>query len=271
MSPPFRIADGLYYVGGREIASYLIETTDGSILINSGLRLSVRLIEANLRELQLRFKEIKVLLISHAHVDHCAGSAKVKELFRDVQYKVMKGDVDVVESGGRTDFAFGSCPPFHFPPVRVDEVLEDGSEVTLGGVVLTAHRTPGHTRGCTTWTMRVQDGNASYDTVIVGSASVIPGYRLVGNEAYPEIADDYARTFQVLRSLPCEIFLSAHGRSFDLWKKYHRMMGNEPAPFVDPEGYRAHVDRMEAAFRRKLERQQRGLVPPTCRWLRPNS
>jgi metallo-beta-lactamase class B len=138
--------------------------------------------------------------------------------------------------------------------------LHDGDEVSLGGATLVAHLTPGHTKGCTTWTMKVDEAGKSYDVVIVGSPNVNDGYKLVGNSAYPEIASDYERTFQVLKSLPVDIFLGAHGSYFDLESKYARLKGGALAPFVDPAGYKKYVSEREQAFRTELAKQKAALT-----------
>jgi len=195
--PPHRVIDNIYYVGSKGLASYLITTPQGHILINSSLEASVPLIRDSVEKLGFRFNDIKILLISHAHWDHCAGSAAIKAL-TGAQYMVMDGDVAVVESGGKTDFQYGNVSSFLYPATKVDRVLHDGDEVTLGGAVLVARLTPGHTKGCTTWTMRVQEAGRTYDVVIVGSPNVNPGYRLVTNASYPQIAADYERMFAVL-------------------------------------------------------------------------
>jgi hypothetical protein len=159
---PFRIADNLYYVGSQDLASYLIVTPQGDILINSSFVESVPLIRASVEQLGFRFKDIKILLISHAHSDHDAGSADIVKQ-TGAQYMVMDGDVPVVESGGAKDFAY---PQQLYPIAKVDRVLHDGDEVKLGNVVLVAHKTPGHTRGCTTWTLKVKQGKQMLNAVI---------------------------------------------------------------------------------------------------------
>ena len=186
---PHRIAGNLYYVGTRGLASYLIVTPDGHIHINSSLENSVPLIEASIGKLGFRFADVKILLVSHAHWDHNAGSALVKER-TGAKYMVMEPDVAVTEDGGKSDFYYGKTPASWSRPTKVDRVLRDGDQVKLGGSVLTAHLTPGHTKGCTTWTMKVSDGNRSYGLVILGSLNVNPGFRLVNNEQYPGIAED---------------------------------------------------------------------------------
>jgi metallo-beta-lactamase class B len=251
--PPFRIAGNLYYVGSTDLASYLIATPEGHILINSDLEASVPLIHASVERLGFKFSDVRILLISHAHWDHDAGSAAIKRL-TDAKYMVMDGDVPVVESGGRSDFQYGSVPSSLYPPAKVDRVLHDGDEVALGGAVLVAHLTPGHTKGCTTWTMKVTDGGKAYDVVIVGSPNVNPGYRLVNNPRYPQIAADYERMFRVLKSLPCDIFLGAHGSYFDMQAKYARRETGAAA-FVDPAGYKKLISTKEQDFRAELARQ----------------
>ena len=258
--PPFRIAPELYYVGSRGLASYLVTTPAGHILINSNLEASVPMIRTSVESLGFRFADIRILLISHAHYDHDAGSARIKEL-TGARYMVMEGDVSVVESGGRTDFQYGADTAQHYPVAKVDRVLRDGDEVQLGGKVLTARLTPGHTRGTTTWTMKVSEAGKSYDVVIIGSPNVNPGYKLVGNAAYPKIADDYEQTFRVLKSLPVDYFLGAHGSYFDMEKKYAQWSGAKlvaRSPFIDRAGYQAYVADRERAFRAELARQRAG-------------
>ena len=253
--PSFRIAGNLYYVGSKGLASYLVATSQGHILINSALEANVPLIRASVEKLGFKFADVKILLISHAHWDHNAGSAAVKAL-TGATYMVMDGDVSVVESGGKTDFQYGNVPGSQFPPTKVDRVLRDGDEVKLGGAGLVARLTPGHTKGCTTWTLKVEEAGKTYDVVIVGSPNVNPGYQLVRNVAYPQIAGDFERTFRVLKALPCDIFLGAHGSYFDLDTKYAHMKERGPGAFVDPDGYRTYVAEREQAFRIALAKQK---------------
>ena len=254
--PAFRIAGNLYYVGSKDLTSYLVTTPEGHILINSDLEASVPLIRASVESLGFKFTDIKILLISHAHYDHNGGSALIKEL-TGAKYMVMDGDVEAVESGGKTDFQYRDDPDSLYKPTKVDGVLHDGDEVKLGGSVLVAHLTAGHTKGCTTWTMKVQEGSTTYNAVIIGSPNVNPGYKLVGNELYPQIAEDYDNGFRVLNSLPCDLFLGAHGSYFDMEKKYERFKRGVTTAFVDPAGYKSFVAEREQAFRREL-RKQRG-------------
>jgi metallo-beta-lactamase class B len=266
--PPFRIAGnlaetpgtgpreggGLYYVGSEDLAAYLIVTPQGDILINSNLASSPTLIRKSVEMLGFHFKDIKILLISHAHYDHCAGSAEIKRL-TGAKYEVMAPDVSVVESGGRTDFQYARDNSMHFPPTHVDRILHDGDKVSLGGTVLTAHLTAGHTRGTTTWTFDEVENDRTVHVVIVGSPNVNPGYKLARNAAYPQIAADYSHEFQVLKSLPCDIFLGAHGSYFGLKEKYERSQRGDRNAFIDPAGYRAYVADREQAFELEWKRQ----------------
>lgn len=253
--PPFHIAGNLYYVGSKGLANYLVKTPQGNILINSDLEANVPLIEASVEKLGFKFKDTKILLISHAHFDHDAGSATIKEK-TGAAYMVMDADAPVVESGGKTDFAYGNDATTLYRPTKVDRVLHDGDEVRLGGTVLVAHLTPGHTKGCTTWTMQVAEGGKTYNVVILGSPNVNPGYKLVGNTAYPQIAEDYERMWRVLKSLPCDIFLGAHGSYFGLEEKYPHLKERGANAFVDPEGYKKYVVQKEREFHDELAKQK---------------
>jgi metallo-beta-lactamase class B len=257
---PFRIVGNLYYVGSRDLASYLLVTRAGDILINSNLESSVPQIRRSVEQLGYRFSDIRILLISHAHFDHDAGSAEVKRQ-TGAQYMVMDDDVPVVESGGAKDFQYAASS--HYPPAKVDRVLHDGDEVRLGETVLVAHKTPGHTRGCTTWTLQVPERGKMLNVVIVGSWNVNPGYRLVDRAgkpaSYPGIAADFKRTFAILEHLPCDVFLGAHGAYFRMLDKIQRRTANAPEQvWIDPQGYLDNVHEREAAFQAELAKQQSG-------------
>ena len=253
--PPFRVAGNLYYVGSKGLANYLITTSEGHILINSDLEANVPLIQASIEKLGFKFSAVKLLVISHAHWDHNAGSALIKRL-TGAKYLVMDADVPVVESGGKADFQYGSMPAALYEATKVDRVLHDGEEVKLGDAVLVAHLTPGHTKGCTTWTLKVREAGKAYDAVIIGSPNVNPGYKLVNNAAYPRMAEDFERMFRVLKSLPCDFFLGAHGGYFDMEAKYSRLKEAARSPFIDPEGYKKYVDQKEQEFRTELKKQK---------------
>lgn len=253
--PAFRIAGNLYYVGSKGLAAYLVTTPDGHILINSNMQANVPMIRASMESLGFKFSDIKILLISHAHSDHCGGGAMIKRL-TGAKYMVMEGDVEVVESGGKTDFHYGNDPEALFVATKVDRVLRDGDEVKLGGATLTARLTPGHTKGCTTWTMKIDDGSRQRDVVIVGSPNVNPGYKLVGGAVYPRMTEDFEKTFRVLKSLPVDYFLGAHGSYFDLEVKFAQSKAGAATPFIDRAGYRSYVADREGAFLKELKKQK---------------
>ena len=253
--PPFRVIGNIYYVGTRGLASYLITTPQGDILINSSLERNVPLIRQSIEKLGFRFSDVKILLISHAHWDHCAGSAEIKRL-TGAKYMVMDADAPEIEAGGQGNFRYGDSPNTFYPATKVDRVLHDGDEVKLGGTVLVAHLTPGHTKGCTTWTLKAQEAGKTYNVVIVGSPNVNPGYKLVNNPLYPQIASDYEKMFRVLKALPCDVFLGAHGNYFGLEAKFPRLESGGANPFIDPEGYKSYVAERERTFRAELAKQK---------------
>jgi metallo-beta-lactamase class B len=221
-------------------------------LINPDYEQSVPIIEQNVEKLGFHFRDIKIILISHAHDDHAAGCALAKKRAGGAKLMVMDADVPLIEHGGADDFQYTT----HWAPAKVDRVLHDLSKVELGGVILTAHLTAGHTKGCTTWTMNVKDGGKILHVVIVGSPNVNSGYRLVNNKKYPQIATDFEKQFRTLHALPCDIFLGAHGAYFEMDEKLKRMKSGAANPFIDPAGYRAYVDDREQAFRKELAAQQ---------------
>jgi metallo-beta-lactamase class B len=264
---PFQIADNLYYVGSQELAAYLVTTPAGNILINANLETSPPQIRASVEKLGFQWADTKILLNSQAHFDHMAGAVQI---LRETGAKnmVMEGDADVVESGGRTDFlaAIGAVPPF--PPAKVDRILKDGDSVELGGVTLTAHKTA----GCTTWTLPVHLPGELADrlrnAVIVGGVMFWSDFRLIDageqKASYPSIAEDFARTFRVLQSLPCDIFIGAHGSYFNLKSKLPRLAEEGPKVFLDPAGYKEFVAKGQAAFEAALKKEQEaaGARPP---------
>jgi metallo-beta-lactamase class B len=252
--PPHHVIGDIYYVGSRGLAAYLVTTSQGHILINSNLDSSVPQIRASIEKLGFHFNDVKILLISHAHFDHCAGSFQIKELTA-AKYMVMDADAPEIEAGGKGNFQYGKSANSLFKPVKVDRVLHDGDEVKLGDTVLVAHLTPGHTKGCTTWTMKAREKDKTYDVVVVGSPNVNPGYKLVNNDLYPQIAQDYERMFRVLKSLPCDVFLGAHGNYYGMEAKFARVKDGGTNPFIDPEGYKSYVAEREQTFRAELKKQ----------------
>ena len=250
---PFRIAGNLYYVGASDLASFLIVTPQGHILLDSGLVETVPQIQHNVTQLGFRLEDVKVLLNTHAHYDHAGGLALLKRL-TGATLMASEADAALLAAGGKGDPNFGD--KLAFEPVKADRILRDGDKVELGGVTMTAHLTPGHTKGNTTWTMTVTEGTKSYNVVVAGSTSTL-GYKLVDNPNYPGIVVDYQRTFQILKTLPCDIFLGPHGNFFDLTKKSKLLeQGEKQNPFIDPDGYKRYIEENEKAFQTELERQK---------------
>lgn len=253
---PFRIVEGLWYVGASDLTSFLITTDAGHVLLDGGLPDTAEQILANVRKLGFRPEDVKLLLNSHAHVDHAGGLAALARATGATLVATAEDAVQL-ERGGLGDFGFGDSLPF--PPVSVGRRIADGETLSLGGVTLTAHLTPGHTKGCTTWTAKL----GGRDTLFSCSVSV-PGYRLVDNAAWPEIVEAYETTFRKLAALPCEVLLAPHGSFFDLeGKRARAAMGGGPVgPFVDPAGCRRYLEEAERAFRAQLERQRAAKAAP---------
>jgi metallo-beta-lactamase class B len=250
---PFRIIGNLYYVGAFDVAAYAITTPDGIILIDTGFRETVPLIEASLQKLGFKLDDVRLVLTLHAHYDHVGGVADIKTRTK-ARFLASPGDAPLYERGGKADFAFGDR--FVYPPVKPDAWLRDGETVNVGGTQMTAHFTPGHTKGSTSWTTTIHDGTRDYHVVFVSSLST-PDYQLVDNPKYPTIVSDLEASFAKLRALPCDIFLSQHGSQFDLMRRIEQRAA-DPAhnPFIDPDGYRRFIDTAEANLRKLVARQQ---------------
>ncbi|HEY0701781.1 MAG TPA: subclass B3 metallo-beta-lactamase [Candidatus Acidoferrales bacterium] len=255
---PFHIIGNIYYVGASDVASYLIRTSAGDIVLDGGFVQTAPQIEANIKTLGFKLGDVKMLLNSHAHFDHAGGLAELKKS-TGAKLDVMDGDAQQIARGGHGDFFFGDADLF--PAVQPDRVIYDGDTVSLGTTTLTAHLTPGHTRGCTTWTMTATEAGHDYHVVFVCSASVLGGYQLVARpghpESYPGIAADYEKAFRVWKALPCDVFLGAHGQFFDLSGKREAMKkGAAKNPFIDPAGYQDYVLQDEVKFEVERKKQE---------------
>lgn len=251
-SEPFRIADHVYYVGSSDIASYLITTRDGHILIDAGYESTAPQIEANIAKLGFTPRDVKILLNTQAHYDHSGGFARLKQQ-TGAQLMISERDTPIIEAGGKGDFILTE-PKYRFPPVHVDRRLRDGDQVRLGEATLTARLTPGHTKGCTTWTFDASDRGRSYKVVVLCGLTILEGTKVTGMPAYPTIQSDYERTFEVLKRMPVDIFLGAHAGYYGGQEKARRLRQNPdgPNPFVDPDGFRAFVNNAEKRFRDQL-------------------
>ncbi|HEX6279169.1 MAG TPA: subclass B3 metallo-beta-lactamase [Pyrinomonadaceae bacterium] len=249
---PFKIAWNIYYVGASDVTSYLITTPKGHILLDSGLKETVPLIKASVEKLGFKLSEIKYLINSHAHYDHAGGLAELKRL-TGAQLLISKGDAGLLARGGKDDPNFGNR--FLFEPTAADKTFSDGWKLKFGGTTLRANVTPGHTKGCTTWTMTVKEGSRFLNAIFVCSTTA-PGFTLVGNGKYPEIVKDFESTFKRIKAIKVDIFLSSHASAFGLAAKAEKLRsGASPNPFIDPEGYRQYVESTEKAFRQRLAEQ----------------
>ena len=248
---PFEIADGLYYVGSSDIAVFALRTRDGVVLIDSGYEFTAQRVPRNLERVGLNINDVRIVLNTHAHMDHAAGLAFLKEA-SGAQLYASPLDAAQLEAGGRGDFFLGDW--MGFAPVEVDHELQDGEVVRLGERELTAHFTPGHTKGCTSWSFPIEVDGREVQALVICSMGILY-FDLTDNPKYPAIAADFQRSFDTLRGLRCDLFLGAHGNFFDMRRKREHL-GQTPNPFIDPDGCRAYIDRQEAIFQRALARQQ---------------
>jgi len=247
---PFRVAGNVYYVGTNSMALFLVTSPSGHVLIDSGFEDNVPRLKKNVESLGFRFADIKILLSSHAHIDHVQGHALVRKM-TGARVLASAEDADVIRTGGQHEWAYGTS--YAWPPCPVDGIVKDGDRVELGTTTLVAHLTPGHTRGATTWTTTVEDGGKRLSVVFFPSANVPPGAKLTDNPEYPRAVADFEHSFGVWKSLPCDVFLGAHADFFDLDAKRKRQREHpEPNPFIDPAGYRATIAEAERKFRDAL-------------------
>jgi len=239
---PFQIVGNVYFVSPEaEHSSYLITTPQGHILINSGYERQLATIQGNIEKLGFRFGDIRIILGSHAHVDHQEGDAQIKAL-TGAQVMAMEQDVPALRNmtpGGK--------------PHPIDRVFRHGDTIQHGGVTLTALLTPGHSKGCTTYTLDVQDGGRTYD-VVIGCGYGATGRTLVNSPDYPEVADDFRRTYQLARTLHADVFLGSHGQHYGLAEKLSKR-GQGQNPFIDETTLPAHIDRYEKQFQDELAQQ----------------
>jgi metallo-beta-lactamase class B len=243
--PPHKVIGNMYFVGSEQLGSFLITTPQGHILINSDYEETVPVIRAAVEKLGFRFSDIKILLGSHAHPDHMTGDALVKEL-TGATVMAMEQDVPALKNirpGGKAH--------------PIDRVLHDGDTVTLADTTLTAHLTPGHTKGCTTWTFRTTEDGKAYDVVVVGSLS-LNAANLGDNPGYPNIREDFMKSFGVMRSLHADVFVGSHNGFYQMARKYAQLEKGEANPFIDPAGYKALIDTSEKAFRDRVEELKSG-------------
>jgi metallo-beta-lactamase class B len=250
--PSFRLIGNIYYVGPAGVTSFAIKTNKGIILLDGGLPETAPLILENLKKLGMDPKDVKILLNSQAHFDHAGGFAELKRATGAKLY-ISQGDKRLVEGGGHNDFGFGDT--FLFPKAKVDHTVGPGEKIQLGDTVMTATIMPGHTKGCTTWSTRVQEGKAEYNVLWICSLSV-PGYKLVDNPKYPNIVEDYEHSIGVAKRMRADVFLAPHSEFFDLQGRYARLQAGDAKAFVDPTALRRYVAEAEAAFNKELDKQR---------------
>lgn len=239
---PFQIIGNVYYVGAAGVSAFLIRTDDGLILLDGALPETAPQIAKNIATLGFEIRDVKVILNSHAHYDHGGGLAELKRL-SGASLVASAADAPALEAGDP-----------NMPAVRIDRRISDGETVTLGGVTMSAHVTAGHTKGCTTWTTTAPDGGRSYDVLFHCSTSVVD--TLVGNKTYPNIVQDYEKTFARLRAMKTDVLLTNHPFFFDMERKRATVSAGGPNPFVDPSELQRFNDRQEQNFKAALEKQR---------------
>lgn len=249
--PPVHVIANVYYVGTYDLGCFLITTDEGHILINTGVASSVPMIRENVTALGFDFNDIKILTATHAHHDHVAGLAEIKRMTGAEMY-MHEADAPVVSSGGNDDYRYPDGRGYIYEPIEVDHLLKDGDTIELGGVVLTAHHHPGHTKGATSFSLTVEENGQSYDVLIANMGSVNASVNLAHMPGYPEIADDYRRTFEAQEALNPDIWLASHASQFGLHEKYTPGMAYDPNRFVDPDGWHAKVAEYEALYEERL-------------------
>lgn len=249
---PFRIIGNIHYVGTYGLASYLVTTPEGHVLIDTGLPEANPQIKANIAKLGFKVTDVKYLLNTHAHLDHTGGLAELKQL-TGAQLIAGERDRPLLEGGyypGRE-----SAKELNFPPVKVDRTVKDGDTVTLGGATLTAHATPGHSPGCTSWSLNVKDGDSTRSALIFCSATVALN-RLVGAATtHPGIVEDYRKTFAWARGYKTDVFLAPHPEMYGMHEKREKIAAGAANPFVDAAAFGAYAERLEKAFGDGLAKQ----------------
>jgi metallo-beta-lactamase class B len=254
--PPFRMIGNIYWVGSYDLATYLITTPQGHILINTGIGDTAKQIKAGVEQLGFSMTDVKFITATHGHFDHVAGVAELKRM-TGATVAVMEQEATLLESGGKTDFRFGNMPGAQFEPVKVDRRLKAVDKITVGGTELTLHHHPGHTKGATSFTLDVTDAGRTYHVVIANMGTINPGVIVSGMPNYPGITQDYARTFREQKAMKIDVWLSSHANQFNMHAKYKPGAPYDPNRFVDPKGFLAEVERLEKAYLTQLAREQK--------------
>jgi metallo-beta-lactamase class B len=253
--PAFKLIGNVYWVGTYDLSTYLITTSQGHFLINTGFPDTVPQIAAGVEKLGFKMADVRMLLATHAHGDHVAGLAELKRLTK-ARLAMMESDAPLLEDGGRSDFRFGDETGMRFDPVTVDRRLKDRDTVQLGDVTLTAHHHPGHTKGATSFTLTVREGGRDYRVIIANMGSINPGVTVNGMPKYPTIGQDYAKTFAAQKALQIDVFLASHAAQFRMHEKYKPGDAYDPNRFVDAAGYRTAVERLEKIYVDQLAKER---------------
>jgi metallo-beta-lactamase class B len=253
--PAFKLIGNVYWVGTYDLSTYLITTSQGHFLINTGFPETVPQIAAGVEKLGFKMSDVRMLLATHAHGDHVAGLAELKRLTK-ARLAMMEPDAPLLEDGGRSDFRFGEETEMRFPPVMVDQRLKDRDTVKLGDVTLTAHHHAGHTKGATSFTFTVRENGRDYRVIIANMGSINPGVTVNGMPKYPTIGQDYAKTFAAQKALQIDVFLASHAAQFRMHEKYKPGDAYDPNRFVDPAGYRTSVERLEKIYVDQLAKER---------------
>jgi metallo-beta-lactamase class B len=247
---PFRVAGNLYYVGTYDLSSYLITTTDGHILINTGLAESVPMIKSHVEALGFKFSDIKILLATHAHYDHVAGMAEIKKI-TGASMLINERDATVLADGGNSDFIFGGKGAT-FEPVKADSFLHDNDTVMLGGVQIIVLSHPGHTKGASSFLFDVKDEKQTYRVLIANMPTILDETKLSGMPGYPDVGNDYGRTLERMKNIKFDLWLASHASQFELHKKRKPGDPYNPKAFVDQNGYDATINTLYQVYLKKL-------------------
>jgi metallo-beta-lactamase class B len=248
---PFKIIGNVYYVGTSGLASYLITSPQGHILVDTVMPESTSQIKASIEKLGFKITDIKYLVNTHAHIDHTGGFAEMKQV-SGAQMVAGEADKPLLEGGyypGQREETL-----LQFPAVKVDRTVREGDKITVGDVTLTAHETPGHSPGCTSWEFSVKDGDATRSVLIFCSGTVALN-RLVGSPTYPGIVEDYKKTFARARDMKVDVLLAPHPEMYKMPEKRAKLVDGAPNPFVSPGEFNAYAATLEKAFEEGLAKQ----------------
>jgi metallo-beta-lactamase class B len=253
--PPFRIVGNIYWVGSYDLSTYLITTPEGNILINTGIGDTAQQIKKSVEALGFKLSDTKILTATHGHYDHVGGLAALKRM-TGATVMISEPDRELLETGGKADFRFGNDAYARFEPVKVDRTFKDNDTIALGGTVLTAHLHAGHTKGATSFTTNVRDGDKTYRVIIANMGSINPGVKMTGMPGFPDIAEAYANTFRAQKDMQIDVFLASHASQFHLHEKYTPGSAYDPERFVDPAGFLKAVQDLEKTYREQLARDK---------------